>query len=211
MNKKNSPIDALISELEFGLEILFNDDNKNIKKTEIKTDQKLNKEEIKTSIQNIRVNHVGEVCAQGLYRGQAYFTKDKNTQKKLYSMCKEEENHLRLFKLRLKELNGHQSLLNPIWYTASFMLGAYAGINEKNWKMGFVEETEKQVKEHLDEYIELLPKKDVRSISILKDVAKDEEKHRKTAHSLGSVELPKSTKLLMQSFSKIMKKISHYL
>ena len=126
-------------------------------------------------------------------------------------MCKEEENHLRLFKLRLKELNGHQSLLNPIWYTASFMLGAYAGINEKNWKMGFVEETEKQVKEHLDEYIELLPKKDVRSISILKDVAKDEEKHRKTAHSLGSVELPKSTKLLMQSFSKIMKKISHYL
>ena len=78
MNKKNSPIDALISELEFGLEILFNDDNKNIKKTEINTDQKLNKDEIKTSIQNIRVNHVGEVCAQGLYRGQAYFTKDKN-------------------------------------------------------------------------------------------------------------------------------------
>tara|TARA_Y100000590_G_scaffold425349_1_gene533237 strand:+ start:3183 stop:3818 length:636 start_codon:yes stop_codon:yes gene_type:complete len=210
MDKKISPFDALISELEFGLEILLNDNSKKIEQSKIKTDQKLTADEIKKSIQNIRVNHVGEVCAQGLYRGQAYFTKDKDIQKKLYSMCAEEENHLKLFNLRLKELKGHQSLLNPIWYTASFFLGAYAGINEKSWKMGFVEETEKQVKKHLDEYISLLPKKDTRSIAILKDVAKDEEKHCQTAQSLGSVELPESTKLMMDNFSRIMKKISYY-
>ena len=77
--------------------------------------------------------------------------------------------------------------------------------------MGFVEETEKQVKKHLEEYINLLPKKDVRSIAILEDVAKDEEKHRQTAQSLGSVDLPESAKLMMENFSKVMKKMSYYI
>ena len=211
MNKKITAFDSLIAEIEFGFEILLNDTEKTNKKNLTKNHEKLNADEIKQSIQNIRVNHVGEVCAQGLYRGQAYFTQDKNTKRKLYSMCKEEHNHLQLFNLRLAELKGRQSLLNPIWYTTSFLLGAYAGINEKNWKMGFVEETEKQVKEHLDEYINLLPKKDVRSIEILKSVAKDEDKHLQTAQSIGSVKLPELLKLMMDNLSRIMKKISYHI
>ena len=131
--------------------------------------------------------------------------------KKLYEICEEEHRHLQLFNLRLEELKGKQSLLNPVWYTAAFLLGVYAGINEKNWKMGFIEETEKQVNEHLEEYINLLPKKDTRSIKILKDVAKDEEKHRQTAQSIGSVKLPESMRLMMKNFSDMMKKISYYL
>ncbi len=211
MKEENDFIDSIINELEYGVEVLLNN-TKKLEKEPIsaKNSQKLNADEIKQSIRNIRVNHVGEVCAQALYRGQAYFTADKITKEKLYMMCEEEHRHLKLLNLRLGELKGNQSILNPVWYTASFLLGAYAGINEKNWKMGFIEETEKQVKEHLEEYIDLLPKKDSRSIAILRDVAKDEEKHRQTAQSLGSVELPESTKFMMEKFSKIMKKISYY-
>ncbi len=211
MNKKVDFVDSIISELEYGFEVLLNDTKKSEKALpQMVNNQELTKNETKKSIRNIRVNHVGEVCAQALYRGQACFTEDEKTKKKLYIMCEEEHRHLELLNLRLEELKGNQSIFNPVWYTAAFLLGVYAGINEKNWKMGFIEETEKQVKEHLEEYIDLLPKKDIRSIAILKDVAKDEEKHRKTAQSLGSVELSKSTKLMMENFSKVMKKISYY-
>tara|TARA_B100001750_G_C15507118_1_gene601158 strand:- start:1190 stop:1825 length:636 start_codon:yes stop_codon:yes gene_type:complete len=211
MRKEINLLDLIITEVEYGFEVLLNDTKTPKNQSTSKNDQKLNKKEIEESIRNIRVNHVGEVCAQALYRGQAYFTSDKKTKKKLYLMCKEEFRHLQLFNLRLKELKGKQSIFNPVWYTTSFLLGVYAGINEKNWKMGFVEETEKQVKKHLEEYINLLPKKDVRSIAILEDVAKDEEKHRQTAQSLGSVDLPESAKLMMENFSKVMKKMSYYI
>ena len=112
MRKEINLLDLIITEVEYGFEVLLNDTKTPKNQSTSKNDQKLNKKEIEESIRNIRVNHVGEVCAQALYRGQAYFTSDKKTKKKLYLMCKEEFRHLQLFNLRLKELKGKQSIFN---------------------------------------------------------------------------------------------------
>jgi len=119
--------------------------------------------------------------------------------------------HLQLCNLRLQELNGKPSFLNPVWYAASFILGAIAGTNEKKWKLGFIEETEKQVAQHLESSIASLPKKDLRSRKFLKEIAIDEEKHRASAKKIGSVDIPENVKRTMDGLSRIMKKISFYI
>ena len=159
----------------------------------------------------MRVNHMGEVCAQALYRGQAIVTKDVKIKKKLYKICNEENNHLQLCNLRLQELNGKPSFLNPVWYVASFIFGAIAGANEKKWKLGFIEETEKQVAQHLESSIASLPKKDLMSRKFLKEIAIDEEKHRASAKKIGSADIPENVKRTMDGLSRIMKKISFYI
>ena len=202
--KKIEFMDLFINELDYALGVLTRKVKKNIP-----ADDSMDKSNQKKSINVMRVNHMGEVCAQALYRGQAFTTRDKEIRKKLYEMCNEEKNHLDLCRERLDELGGNSSILNTAWYTSSFLLGCIAGATSKKWGLGFIEETERQVGAHLDEYIEKLPDNDKRSREILNKIKVDEEKHKKSAKEIGSRELPGQIKFGMEFFSKIMKKISY--
>ena len=212
MKNSDKPLlDKVIMEFEYALESIFNDRNTITKEKNTVSKSNLTKGDSDKSIKVMRVNHMGEVCAQGLYRGQAIVTKDIKIKNKLYKICSEENNHLQLCNLRLQELNGKPSLFNPVWYAASFILGAIAGANEKKWKLGFIEETEKQVVQHLESSIASLPKKDLRSRKFLKEIAVDEEKHRASAKKIGSTDIPENVKKTMDGLSAIMKKISFYI
>ena len=207
-NKQKSLIDSLIDEIQYGLEAIYSNNvpkNHNENMIELNKQQKLQSERI------MRINHMGEICAQALYRGQAAFTKEAKIKSQLYKICDEENHHLELCNLRLTELNGKKSTLNPLWYSASFALGALAGLNENKWKLGFIEETEKQVKDHLEDSIALLPIEDSRSKIFLEEIAEDEEKHRGTVKDIGSEEIPELVKKGMGIFSKIMKKITYHI
>ena len=205
-NKNNSLVDQLIIEVEYALGTIY--DNKSDGWSSNDAETKLNKAQSSQSEKIMRVNHMGEVCAQALYRGQAAFTKDKKVKQQLYQMCEEENYHLKLCNQRLKELDGKKSVLNPLWYLASFTLGSIAGLKEKDWKLGFIEETEKQVKAHLEGSISSLPKQDKRSKEFLNKIATDEEKHRNTAQQIGVNEIPEFLKKTMSILSTIMKEIT---
>lgn len=204
--KKHSPIDNIIGEIEYALECILNQNNLPRKSDENKSI--LTKKEAAMSEKVMRINHMGEICAQGLYRGQAAHTKDTDIKSKLYIICEEENEHLKLCNLRLKELDGRPSILNPLWYFSSYILGSIAGMKDADWKLGFIEETEKQVKEHLKESILQLPENDHRSKDFLKQIAKDEEKHKVTVQDIGSNDIPDIIKRGMHVSSKIMKKLT---
>ena len=204
-------IDVVLTELDYAISTLYNNNNISDLKTSKKvTSKKLDRDKSEKSERVMRINHMGEVCAQGLYRGQAAFTSNDKIREKLYKICDEENYHLKLCNQRLKELNGNKSLLNPVWYLSSFILGSIAGINDKKWKLGFIEETEKQVENHLSSSIKDLPKEDIRSKEILQIIAEDEKRHRKTAKKMGSEDLPVKAKESMHLLSTIMKKITYY-
>ena len=204
--KHKSPLDNIIEEIEYAIDCIYNQTNLPSKSIDDKP--VLDKQETKISEKVMRINHMGEICAQGLYRGQAANTKDPDIKDKLHGICREENEHLKLCNLRLKELNGRQSVLNPLWYLSSYILGSIAGIKDNDWKLGFIEETEKQVKEHLENSILQLPKNDYRSRDFLAQIANDEEKHRKTVKSIGSNEIPDIIRKGMRTSSNIMKKLT---
>ena len=204
-------IDIVLTELDYAISTIYNNNNvSNLKAPKKTINKKLDGANVKKSERVMRINHMGEVCAQGLYRGQAVFTSDDKIRRKLYKICDEENNHLKLCNQRLQELDGKKSILNPLWYLSSFVLGSIAGINDKKWKLGFIEETEKQVEDHLIASIKELPKEDIRSKEILQIIAKDEKKHKTTAKKMGSEDLPVKAKESMHLLSTIMKKITYY-
>jgi len=152
----------------------------------------------------MRVNHVGEVCAQALYQGQAMTAKLDTVRESMQRAADEENDHLAWCERRLDELGSHKSLLNPLWYTWSFGLGAAAGLAGDKWSLGFVAETEHQVVRHLDEHLGQLPSQDARSRAILEQMKEDESHHATTALEAGGAELPEPIKQAMKFTSKIM-------
>ncbi|MFM8759481.1 MAG: 2-polyprenyl-3-methyl-6-methoxy-1,4-benzoquinone monooxygenase, partial [Methylophilaceae bacterium] len=112
---------------------------------------------------------------------------------------------------RIKELGGHTSFLNPVWYAGSFALGALAGALGDKWNLGFLAETEKQVGKHLQHHLDILPNNDEKSRAILKQMAEDEAEHANTATKLGGAELPNPVKHAMQMMSKVMTKTTYHL
>lgn len=152
----------------------------------------------------MRVNHVGEVCAQALYRGQAMFCRDAAIHDVLHQAAAEEVDHLVWCRDRLTELNSRPSLLNPLWYAGSFTLGALASRAGVPRNLGFMAETERQVEQHLDNHLEQLPVQDTRSRRIVEQMRDDEITHRTTAESHGAVSLPGPLKLAMRFMSKVM-------
>jgi len=209
--KNITKLDSIIREIEYGLETIH--DKASSKKTSefIQNDVILSESENKLSERIMRVNHMGEVCAQGLYRGQAAFTEDRETKKQLHIMCDEEREHLKICHERLDELGAQGSIFNGLWYLSSFALGALAGFTQKKYGAGFIEETEKQVSLHLDDSIDKLPKSDLRSKEMLGYIKEDEAKHEKTAVEMGSEDIPSVAKESMHLLSKIMKKITYYI
>ncbi len=156
----------------------------------------------------MRVNHSGEVSAQGLYIGHALLAKSTHQKKLMLNMAEEEKDHLEWCEKRIKELNGKISIFNPIWFTGSIVMGMLSSFyNDKN-ALGFIEETENQVTKHLEEHIKKIPKEDLKTLNILKKMKSDEERHRETAHNFGATELPKKIKKIMKVAASIMKFVS---
>ena len=198
-------MDNFLKELDYALDVLHNHANSSSKDEELSADEK------KQSQRVMRVNHMGEVCAQALYRGQAFTTDEISTKELILTMCKEERDHLGMCGDRIGELSGRTSYFNALWYASSFMLGAYVGRLTKEKSLGFIYETEEQVEKHLDEYTNKLPQNDKKSRDILFKIKKDETKHKETAKDLGSTNLSNQTRNFMSLTSRVMKKLSFYL
>ena len=159
----------------------------------------------------MRINHVGEVCAQALYIGQAAVARDPATRAQLLEAAQEETDHLAWCADRLRELDSRPSLLNPIWYAGSYAIGALAGLRGDGWNLGFVVETERQVEAHLDEHLKTLPAADARSRAILEVMKDDEARHADHAEAAGAKVLPQPIPRLMAAASNLMKAVAYRL
>jgi len=157
----------------------------------------------------MRVNHVGEVCAQALYQGQSLTARNEEAKRALLKAADEEEEHLAWSADRIRELGGRLSLLNPVWYAGSFAIGVAAGALGDKWNLAFLAETERQVEEHLSGHLEALPAEDQRTRSVVEAMRADEAKHRNTAIQLGAAELPSAIKLAMRFASKVMTSVAY--
>lgn len=156
------------------------------------------------SICLMRVNHAGEVCAQALYQGQALTARKRKVRDQMQQASDEENDHLVWCRQRVGELGGHTSLLNPLWYTGSFLLGAATGLLGDKWSLGFLAETERQVVKHLKGHLQRLPENDQKSRAILEQMKTDEARHRDTAINSGGAELPEPAKNAMALMSRVM-------
>ena len=159
----------------------------------------------------MRVNHVGEVCAQALYQGQALTARDPHNRLALEQAACEEEDHLAWSAQRIGELEGRTSLLNPLWYAGAFAIGAAAGALGDRWNLAFLAETERQVEEHLSGHLERLAQSDRRTRAVVEAMRSDEAKHRDTALRLGAAELPAPVKLAMRLAAGVMTRVAHHL
>jgi ubiquinone biosynthesis monooxygenase Coq7 len=152
----------------------------------------------------MRVNHAGEIAAQGLYHGQALVARNPATRALLEQAAREETDHLAWCEQRLRELDDRPSLLDPLWYAGSFAIGALAGLTGDRYSLGFVAETERQVERHLDHHLEQLPAEDQRSRSILEQMRADEQAHGQLAVDSGGAQLPRPVQQLMQATARLM-------
>lgn len=159
----------------------------------------------------MRVNHSGEVCAQALYRGQALTAQLSEVKSQMAQAAAEEVDHLAWCEKRLQELDSQPSLLNPMWYFGSLMLGIAAGLAGDRWSLGFLAETELQVSQHLAKHLQKLPAQDSKSKLILERMHEDESHHADVAIKAGAALLPPFIKKLMRGASKIMTHSSYYL
>jgi 3-demethoxyubiquinol 3-hydroxylase len=159
----------------------------------------------------MRVNHVGEVCAQALYSGQALTSKNPHIVNALQHAATEETDHLAWCEARIHELSGRKSLLNPLWYAGSFALGAIAGALGDKWNLGFLAETEHQVSKHLQNHLNQLDETDIKTRTIVQQMQHDEAGHAAEASQLGAAELPATIKTGMAFASKVMTKTAYYI
>ena len=159
----------------------------------------------------MRVNHTGEICAQALYQGQALTARSTEAQSALERAAQEETEHLAWTERRIAELGGRKSVLNPVWYAGSFVLGAAAGLLGDRWSLGFLAETERQVVEHLDGHLRKLPAEDQKSRAIIGEMRMDEERHATTALEHGAEALPGPARLLMRLASGVMTRTSYWI
>ena len=166
---------------------------------------KLTEEERKHSAGLMRVNHVGEVCAQAL------FARDKLTREQFMQAGDEELDHLAWTAERLRELNARPSVFNPLWYAGAFAMGALAARMGDQHSLGFVVETERQVEAHLNGHLNDLPLQDVRSRAIVTQMRDDEIEHGDAAKKLGAAELPEPLRIGMSAMSKVMTSTAYHL
>ena len=159
----------------------------------------------------MRINHTGEVCAQGLYHGQALTAKDDTVKQSMHASALEEIDHLVWCETRLEELGSHPSIFNPLWYGLSFGLGAMAGVISNPFSLGFVAETETQVSEHLQEHIAKLPSQDTRSAEILAQMNTEELHHKQKALAAGATKLAPPIKYTMRLLAKQMKNVAYHI
>lgn len=160
--------------------------------------------ERRESARLMRINHSGEVCAQALYNGQALTARSSRTAASLERAAVEETDHLSWCEDRIRELDSHVSYLNPLWYAASFSMGAVAGLLGDKVNLGFVAATEEQVEAHLEDHLGRLPKTDLHSRAIIQKMSEDEARHGKSALEMGGAVFPPAIKKLMRRVARTM-------
>lgn len=214
-NRQYTPIDQLMLQIDNGLRTVFGKpvvteraDPQDTVVTD--SEQILSSTEKTFSARLMRINHAGEVAAQGLYQGQALTAKLPDVRDKMQRAAQEENDHLAWCERRIKELDSHTSYFNPVWYFGSISIGALAGIAGDKWSLGFVAETERQVVKHLDEHLDTISENDIESRAVLEQMKIDEGQHATVALEAGAAELPAPVKSLMALTSKVMTKTAFW-
>jgi len=169
----------------------------------------LGERERRQSAALMRVNHVGEVCAQALYQAQALTARSESLRAQMATAAREEHDHLAWTEQRLRELNDRPSLLNPLWYAGAFAIGLAAGRAGDRWSLGFVVETERQVEAHLASHLERLPAQDAASRAIVERMKNEETDHAHRAEAAGGLPLPAPVRWAMRSAAKLMTTTAH--
>ncbi|MEZ5462875.1 2-polyprenyl-3-methyl-6-methoxy-1,4-benzoquinone monooxygenase [Dokdonella sp.] len=157
----------------------------------------------------MRVNHVGEVCAQALYSGQAAVARDAQVRHQLLEAASEETDHLAWCGERLEQLGDRPSLLNPLWYGGAYAIGAAAGLVSDRLSLGFVVETERQVEAHLEGHLSKLPESDRRSRAIVSQMKEDEARHADQALAAGGAALPEPVRRAMRFAANVMRAVAY--
>ena len=201
---KHSPLDGFIIEFDRALRSIVGATPMRRPVPQSASTDNLTSEEKQHAAGLMRVNHVGEVCAQALYQSQKLHAKSADLKDKLEHAAIEEEDHLAWCEQRLSELDSRPSLLNPLWYAGSFLLGSVAGLAGDKVSLGFISETEKQVENHLDGHLKELPTNDYRSRAIVTQMREDEIAHGQMARDEGGIDLPKPVKSAMKMMAKVM-------
>jgi ubiquinone biosynthesis monooxygenase Coq7 len=157
----------------------------------------------------MRVNHVGEVCAQALYQGQAISSRQPAIKAALAEAAREETEHLAWTESRIAELGGRKSLLNPVWFGGALAMGILAGRFGDSWNLGFLAETERQVEAHLDGHLSRVSERDAKSLAIIEQMKADEVRHARTALDLGAREMPGPIKTAMKLAARVMTTVAY--
>ena len=207
-----SIIDSIINEVDKGLRTSFGPAPRADRANPAvdKPDNEIPDRERELAGRFMRINHAGEICAQGLYQGQALTARLPRVRKKMEEAAQEENDHIAWTADRISELGGHASYLNPFWYAGSFALGAMAGLAGDKWSLGFVAETEKQVVKHLESHLDKLSPTDEKSRAILEQMRIDEGKHATTAMTAGAASFPRPIQRLMQFTSRIFTRTTYW-
>jgi len=205
-HRQYSPLDHLLMGLDVGVRTLLGQPKitERADPAGKQSDTALSDSERELAGRLMRINHAGEVAAQGLYQGQALTARLPTVREKMERAALEENDHLAWCEKRIKETGTHVSFLNPVWYAGSVAIGALAGLAGDKWSLGFVAETEHQVVKHLEEHLQQLPEKDTKSRAILEQMKVDEGHHATVAIEAGGAELPYPVKTLMRFCSTIM-------
>jgi len=214
MTKRHyNPLDRLLINLDTGLRAVLGGVHTTGRENPAKSveEHSLSESEKDLAGRFMRINHAGEVAAQGLYQGQAITARLPKVRLQMEQAALEENDHLDWCKKRAKELGKNTSLLDPFWYLGSVAIGAMAGIAGDKWSLGFVAETERQVVRHLDSHLKHLPGHDEKTRAILEQMKADEGKHATSAMKSGGVELPGPVKKAMQLASKVMTKTAYWI
>lgn len=212
-SRQYSPVDHLLLQFDQALRTVFGKPHLTERPDPAAEvpEAELSPEQARHSAGLMRVNHVGEVCAQALYQGQALTARLPDVRQAMERAAQEENDHLDWCERRVHELGSHLSYLNPLWYAGSFAIGAAAGAAGDKWSLGFVAETERQVVRHLEDHLERLPPEDAKSRAILEQMKEDELKHATTAIEAGAAELPGPVKRLMTLASKVMTATAYWI
>ena len=174
-------------------------------------DTTLSKQEKSHAAGLMRVNHAGEIAAQGLYQGHAALARDAAIKQQMTQAADEELDHLGWCEERLNELDAGPSKLRPLWYAGAFAIGAASGVLGDKWSLGFIEETERQVSAHLTGHLDQLPANDARSRAIVTQMRDEEEEHGANANAAGAAELPAPARELMRVCGKIMTRAAYWI
>ncbi len=210
--RSTSPLDSLITGFDKALRVVGGVASSSRPNPGVHaTDCEMNDDERRHSAGLMRVNHVGEVCAQALYDAQARFGKSPAIRQQFAKSAREEEDHLAWTAERLSELGSQPSLLNPLWYAGSYVLGSIAAKLGDPHSLGFVVETERQVEAHLNRHLEDLPPQDAKSRAIVEQMRVDEIAHGASAQALGAKETPVPVKFLMTAMSKVMTTTAYHI
>lgn len=209
MQRHLTPIDRLLSACDQALRTLAGSVPASRPVPAPADEAQLSPEQKREAAALMRVNHVGEICAQALYSAQALTSADPKLQRQFDEAAREEYDHLAWTRQRIDELGGRVSLLNPAWYAGAFAIGLVAGRFGDGASLGFLVETERQVESHLAGHLEKLPIEDRRSRGIVEVMAADEARHAQNALDAGGLTLPLPARLAMKVAAKVMTATAH--